>query len=96
MAEALGTVSVLYSELNEAEQTSVIEIASNALQSQEKSEKTVYHKDVAQMVKQDLDQKGGCWHVIVGRSYGSFVTHETKTMCHFMIGPIAFLIWRHG
>ena len=96
MADALGTVSVLYSELNEAEQTSAIEIASNALQSQEKSEKAVYHKDVAQMVKQDLDQKGGCWHVIVGKSYGSFVTHETKTMCHFMIGPIAFLIWRHG
>jgi dynein light chain LC8-type len=95
-AETLGKVDVLYSEMNEADQSSLIEIATNALLSQERSEKTLYHKDVAQIVKTDLDAKGGCWHVIVGRSYGSFVTHETKTMCHFMVGPVAFLIWRHG
>jgi hypothetical protein len=31
---------------------------------------------------------GGTWNVICGRSYGSFVTHETKTMTHFMIGDL--------
>ena len=96
MADSVGNVTVMYSEMNETDQGAVIEIAVNALQSQKKSEKTLYHKDIAQSVKQDLDQKGGCWHVIVGRSFGSFVSHETKTMCHFMVGPIAFLIWRHG
>jgi dynein light chain LC8-type len=92
-----GKVNVAYTELNEADQTMVIEIANNAMKSLEKSEKTVHYKDVAQLVKQDLDnQKGGTWNVVVGRSYGSFVTHETKTMTQFFIGNIAFLIWKHG
>jgi dynein light chain LC8-type len=95
--QTFGKVAVLYSEMNEADQAVVIEIASSALRAQEKSERTLYHKDVAQMVKKGLDtQKGGTWNVICGRSYGSFVTHETKTMTHFMVGNIAFLIWRHG
>ena len=95
--QTLGKIAVLYSEMNEADQGVVIEIASSALRAQEKSERTLYHKDVAQMVKQGLDtQKGGTWNVICGRSYGSFVTHETKTMTHFRVGNIAFLIWRHG
>ena len=95
--QVLGKVQVVYTEMNEADQNSVFDIASNALKSQEKSDRTIYHKDIAQMVKQDLDnQKGGTWNVVVGRSYGSFVTHETKTMSHFLIGNTAFLIWRHG
>jgi dynein light chain LC8-type len=95
--QILGKIAMMYSEMTEADQAMVVEIASNALRAQEKSERTIYHKDVAQMVKQDLDnQKGGTWNVICGRSYGSFVTHETKTMTHFMVGNIAFLIWRHG
>lgn len=95
--QVLDKIAVMYSEMTEVDQGTVLEIASNALRAQEKSERTLYHKDVAQMVKHDLDnQKGGTWNVICGRSYGSFVTHETKTMTHFMIGNIAFLIWRHG
>jgi dynein light chain LC8-type len=93
----LGKTVVNYSEMNEADQNMVIEIASNALRSQEKSEKPIYHKDIAEMIKKDLDaHKSGTWNVIVGRSFGSFVTHETKTAIHFFIGNIAFLIWRHG
>jgi hypothetical protein len=37
----------------------VIEIAINALKTQEKSERPVYHKDIAQIVKQQLDTLKG-------------------------------------
>ena len=57
----------------------------------------VYQKDLAQSIKLELDkQKGGIWNVIVGKSFGSFVTHETKTISYFCIGPLSFLVWRHG
>jgi dynein light chain LC8-type len=93
----LGKVQVNYCEMLEAEQAFAIEIATNALKTQEKSEKTLYHKDIAKIVKEEFDTtKGGTWNVIVGRSFGSFVTHETKTMIYFYIGNIGFLIWRHG
>jgi len=93
----LGAVSVGYSEMNEADQAATIDLASSALKAQEKSDKAFHHKDVAQMLKQDLDsQRGGTWNVIVGLSYGSFVSHETKQLISFKIGNIAFLIWKHG
>lgn len=93
----LGNLNVVYTEMSEADQASTVEIATNALLTQDKSDKTVYHKDVAQLVKQELDSsKGGTWNVIVGISFGSFVSHETKTMSHFYIGNVGFLIWRHG
>ena len=36
--------------------------------------------DVAKQVKQELDKHmpGTCWHVIVGKQFGSFVTNERK------------------
>ena len=41
---------------------------------------TKYHKHIAQMVKTELDQqRGGTWNVIVGKSFGAFVSHESKT-----------------
>jgi len=83
--------------VTKADQSYSIEVAVNALKTQEKSERPVYHKDIAQLIKAQLDStKGGTWNVVVGISYGSFVTHETKTMLHFFIGNVAFLIWRHG
>lgn len=42
-----------------ADQLLAIEIAVNALKTQEKSEKPIYHKDIAQIVKQQLDTSKG-------------------------------------
>jgi dynein light chain LC8-type len=93
----LGALSVGYCEMNEADKAIVIEMAINALKNQQKSDKTIYDKDIAQTIKLDLDkQKGGKWNVIVGQSFGSFIAHETKTIIHFFVGNIAFLIWRYG
>ena len=38
-----------------------------------------HFKDVAQVLKADLDVKfPGTWHVVVGKHFGSFVTHEVR------------------
>jgi hypothetical protein len=43
-------------------------------------------KDVAMHIKRTLDErKGQTWHVIVGRNFGSFVTHETKHFIYFYL-----------
>ena len=54
-----SNVEVGYCEMNEADKVIAIEIATNALKLQEKSEKTLYHKDIAQVIKQELDSQKG-------------------------------------
>ncbi|PWN97516.1 hypothetical protein FA09DRAFT_298009 [Tilletiopsis washingtonensis] len=52
-------------------------------------------KDMAAHVKRAMDQQfGATWHAVVGRNYGSYVTHETKHFIYFYLGQIAFLLWR--
>lgn len=93
----LGKVQIVYSEMSEADQSAAVDIAASALKLQDKGEQVLYQKDLAQHIKQELDKtKGGTWNVIVGKSFGSFVTHETKTISYFTIGSNAFLVWRHG
>eukprot|EP01066_Platyproteum_vivax_P007605 Platyproteum_vivax@DN300_c0_g1_i1.p1 len=51
---------------------------------------------MARIVKEALDSKyDAVWHVIVGKHFGSFVTHETDHLIHFSIGPVAFLVFGH-
>lgn len=90
-------VTVNYSELSASEQNYITEVSVNAIKMVEKSEKTVHFKDVALVIKSDLDaNKGGLWNVIIGKSFGSFVSHENKCITHFNIGSNAFLIWKYG
>ncbi|KAN0064285.1 Dynein light chain [Thecaphora frezii] len=70
-------------------QQQVIELASDALT------KFSVEKDIAAHVKRTMDQKfGATWHAVVGKNYGSYVTHETKHFIYFYLGQIAFLLWR--
>lgn len=52
-------LKMMYNEMSEADKNAVIELAQNSLRAQEKSERTLYYKDFAQMVKQDLDATKG-------------------------------------
>lgn len=54
----------------QADQLLVIDIATNALKTQEKSEKPIYHKDVAQIIKQQLDTAKG---YALNRKSGRFI-----------------------
>lgn len=42
-----------------ADQSYAIDVAINALKTREKSERPVYHKDIAQTIKNQLDQSKG-------------------------------------
>ncbi|KAK3201948.1 hypothetical protein GRF29_164g1187734 [Pseudopithomyces chartarum] len=39
-------------------------------------------------------RKGATWHCIVGRNFGSFVTHETKHFIYFYLGHCAILLFK--
>ena len=73
-----------------------IETASGALTSKIKGELKRFN-DVATVVSKALAEKfGGSWHVIVGKSFGSFITHETSCMVYFFLGQVGFLAFKHG
>jgi len=66
-----------------------VEIASTAL------EKYNIEKDIAAQIKKEFDQRHGpTWHVVVGKNFGSYVTHETRHFIYFYVGSLAFLIWK--
>ncbi|KAG2125029.1 outer dynein arm light chain 8 [Suillus clintonianus] len=73
---------------DEMQQESV-EIASAAL------EKYTIEKDIAAQIKKEFDRRHGpTWHVVVGKNFGSYVTHETKHFIYFYVGSLAILIWK--
>jgi dynein light chain LC8-type len=52
-------------------------------------------KDIAAHIKKTFDSKiEGTWHCIVGRNFGSYVTHETGSFIYFYIGPLAVLLFK--
>lgn len=56
---SFGKLDVVYNEMNDSDREGTIEVAYNALKLQEKSEKQLYHKDLAQYIKQELDSLRG-------------------------------------
>ena len=52
-------------------------------------------KAIASFIKREVEKKyKGLWHCIVGRNFGSFVTHETKAYVYFYYGQVAILLWK--
>ena len=55
------------------------------------------NKDIAAFIKKEFDKKyNPTWHCIVGRNFGSYVTHETKNFIYFYMGQIAILLFKSG
>jgi len=76
-------------DMSEEMQQESVDIASAAL------EKYSVEKDIAAQIKKEFDRKfGPTWHVVVGKNFGSYVTHETKHFIYFYVGTLAFLIWK--
>ncbi|KAJ7890598.1 outer dynein arm light chain 8 [Mycena olivaceomarginata] len=58
-------------------------------------EKYNIEKDIAAQIKKEFDRRHGpTWHVVVGKNFGSYVTHETKHFIYFYVGSLAILIWK--
>lgn len=54
-------------------------------------------QEVAAFIKHELDQKfGPQWQVVVGPNFGSFVTHEHKSIIYFFLQNMGVLVWKHG
>ena len=48
-------------------------------------------------IKKEFDRKHNpTWHCVVGRNFGSYVTHETKHFIYFYLGQIAVLLFKSG
>ncbi|XP_062175708.1 uncharacterized protein LOC133880724 [Alnus glutinosa] len=60
-------------------------------------EKHSVEKDVAESIKKDFDRRhGATWHCIVGRNFGSYVTHETNHFIYFYLDQKAVLLFKSG
>ena len=60
-------------------------------------EKYNIEKDIAAYIKKEFDKKyNPTWHCIVGRNFGSYVTHETKHFVYFYLGQVAILLFKSG
>ncbi|KAA0195946.1 Dynein light chain DLC [Fasciolopsis buskii] len=54
-------------------------------------------KDIAAYMKKEFDRKyGPTWHCVVGRNFGTYVTHEVKNFIYFYLGPNAVLLFKSG
>jgi dynein light chain LC8-type len=53
--------------------------------------------EVAEMIKVAFEEQyGGAFHVVVGRSYGSYFSYEALTCMMFWLNEFSFLIFKHG
>lgn len=51
----------------------------------------------AEKIKVHFDETWGPhWHCIIGRNFGSFVTHETKNFIFFYLGDKAIMLFKAG
>lgn len=72
-------------------QQDAIDISTQAL------EKFNIEKDIAAFIKKEFDKKyNPTWHCIVGRNFGSYITHETKHFIYFYLGQVAVLLFKSG
>ena len=54
-------------------------------------------RDMAMFVKQEFDKRyQPTWHCIVGRHFGSYVSHEMQGFIYFYIDKLAVLLFRSG
>ncbi|KAF0717684.1 Aste57867_2154 [Aphanomyces stellatus] len=92
----VGALRIVHKDSSKEMEDLIVNSATNALKAYYKGEKN-HFTEVAQQIKKELeDANDGCWHVVVGKSFGSFVTHEVKKMVYFFLGQIGFLVFRHG
>lgn len=60
-------------------------------------DKYVIEKDIAAYIKLDFDKHFyPNWHCIVGKQFGSYVSHESKHYIYFYIGELSFLLYKFG
>jgi dynein light chain LC8-type len=78
-------------DMSEEMQLDAISIAQKA------QEVYLVEKDIASFIRREFENKyNPTWHCIVGRNFGSFITHETKHFIYFYTGQVAILLFKAG
>ncbi|KAF5294360.1 hypothetical protein FQR65_LT10813 [Abscondita terminalis] len=78
-------------DMSEDMQQDAVDCATQAI------EKYNIEKDIAAFIKKEFDKKyNPTWHCIVGRNFGSYVTHETRHFIYFYLGQVAILLFKSG
>jgi len=84
-------VVVKNADMSEDMQQDAIDCATQALENYD------IEKVIAAYIKKEFDKKySPTWHCIIGRNFGSYVTHETKHFIYFYIGQVAVLLFKSG
>ena len=84
-------VTIKNADMSDEMQQIAIQLAQDAL------DKLTVEKDVAGFIKKEFDKRyNPTWHCVVGRNFGSYVTHETKHFLYFYVGQVAVLLFKSG
>ena len=52
-------------------------------------------EDIATFIEKEFDRKfKPTWHCIIGRDFGSYVTHETRHFIYFYLGEVAIFLFK--
>ncbi|KAJ4954760.1 hypothetical protein NE237_011543 [Protea cynaroides] len=88
---AAKKVTIKSADMKEDMQKEAVDCALSAF------EKHNVEKDIAEHIKKEFDKKHGpTWHCIVGRNFGSYVTHETNHFVYFYLDQKAILLFKSG
>jgi dynein light chain LC8-type len=60
-------------------------------------ERLNFEKDIASHIKKEFEKNHSpTWHCIIGRNFGSYVTHETGNFIYFYVGQVGILLFKSG
>ncbi|CAB3401101.1 unnamed protein product [Caenorhabditis bovis] len=61
----------------------------------EAMDKYKLERDIATYIKEEFDKRHNpSWHCVVGRNFGSYVTHESNNFIYFYIKHIAIMLFK--
>ncbi|CBY08521.1 unnamed protein product [Oikopleura dioica] len=92
-----GKTTIKNADMATAEQIFLIDCAIKKENPKKAVDQFTLEKDIAALIKKEADKKyGPTWHCIVGRNFGSYVTHESKHFLYFYINTFAVLLFKAG
>mmetsp|Transcript_13430 Transcript_13430/g.22921 ORF Transcript_13430/g.22921 Transcript_13430/m.22921 type:complete len:97 (-) Transcript_13430:349-639(-) len=78
-------------DMNETMQHDAIEVAKRAIANSK------VEKEMAEHIKKEFDKLyGPNWHCVVGKSFGSYCTHESGNFIYFYLQNLAVLLFKSG
>ncbi|CAK9143550.1 unnamed protein product [Ilex paraguariensis] len=88
-----GKAVVSETDMPEAMQSHVMELAYRALDLHEVSD----CQSIAHFIKQNFDEAyGPAWHCVVGKDFGSCITHLHGSFIFFHVEMMEFLVFKDG